>query len=124
MIADSVAALVESEIVDYQRSRLSYLTSQYGQFVIKFVSSEWAAKYVTPQQLKVSTTPALTWGTATYVTPLAFPLSSALYGRIGLVSEFDPWGWRVFDATRPSAQAAYLAWVQSQPSFADLLFTT
>jgi len=41
-------------------------------------------------------------GTAAYVTPLAFPLSSALYGRIGIVCEFDPTTWRVFDATKPA----------------------
>jgi hypothetical protein len=73
--------------------------------------------------LKISETPALTWGTATYVTPLTFPLSSALYGRIGLVTDFDPGGWRIFDATSPAARMAYIRWVQAQPVFSDLVLT-
>jgi len=77
----------------------------------------------TPKPLKISATPAQTWGTATYVTPLAFPLSSALYGRIGLVAPFDPTGWRVFDATNPSGRGAYVGWAQAQPAYADLLLT-
>jgi len=123
MISDLVHAEVEAEIIDYNQSPLSVLVNRYGNYIIKFVNSRWADHYLTPKKLKVSTTPALTWGTATYVTPLAYPLSSALYGRIGLVSEFDPSGWRIFDATRPSAQSAYLKWVQSQPAYADLLLT-
>ncbi len=104
-------------------SPLQGLISAYGPFVIKFVQSRWAATYESTGKLKVSETPALTWGTATYVTPLAFPLSSALYGRIGLVTDFDPKGWRVFDATTPSGKGAYVRWARAQPVYADLLLT-
>ena len=41
------------------------------------------------------------------MTPLALPLSSALYGRTGLVSKFDASDWRIFDATDPAARVAY-----------------
>src|SRR5262249_28789115 len=58
-----------------------------------------------------------------YVTPLAFPLSSVLYGRVGLVTTFDPTGWRIFDATLPGARQAYLSWAQAQPTFDDLVLT-
>src|SRR3977135_4443191 len=71
----------------------------------------------------ISTTSALTWGTATYVTPLTFPLSSALYGRIGLVSDFDPGGWRIFEATNPAARMASIRGVQAQPVFSGLGLT-
>src|SRR5258706_830905 len=95
MIAKRIRDTVERNLVGYSQSRLGGLLAPFGNYAIKFVNSSWAAHYQTPQLLKVSATPALTWGTATYVTPVAFPLSSALYGRIGLVSDFDPTAWRI-----------------------------
>lgn len=123
MIADSILRTVETEICDFSESQLAPLVSDHGPYVIKFVNSRWAATYENPGLLKISETPALTWGTATYVTPIAFPLSSALYGRIGLVTNFDPTGWRVFDATTTSGRRAYVQWARSQPIYADLLLT-
>ena len=123
MINSNIRDAVEREIDDYPKSRMRDFVSNYGAYAIKFVQSKWADHYSSPKPLKVSTTPALTWGTATYVTPLAFPLSSALYGRIGLVTDFDPRKWRVFDATKPSAQRVYVQWARSQPIYADLLLT-
>lgn len=123
MIGASIIRAVEAEIHEFDDSPLESLVSQYGQYVIKFVQSRWAATYESPGQLKISETPALTWGTATYVTPIAFPLSSALYGRIGLVTNYDPDGWRVFDATTPSGRRAYVRWARAQPLYSDLLLT-
>jgi len=123
MTSTRITRQVEGEIEAYEDSQLHNLVSDHGEYVIKFVQSRWASHYTTPKKLKISETPALTWGTATYVTPLAFPLSSALYGRIGLVTDFSPHGWRVFDATKPSARAAYVAWARSQPSYSELLLT-
>ena len=42
-----------------------------GPYAIKFVASKWATDFSSQTNLKISDTPALTWGTATYVTPLA-----------------------------------------------------
>lgn len=123
IISRAVTDAVHREIESYENSRLRGFVDNHGPYVIKFVQSQWAAHYSFPRRLKISETPALTWGTATYVTPLAFPLSSALYGRIGLVTQFDPARWRVFDATRPSARAAYVRWVQAQPTYSDLVLT-
>lgn len=123
MIGATIQRLVEREICDYSASKLASLLSSTGAFVIKYVQSKWAQTYATRGSLKISATPALTWGTATYVTPLLFPLSSALYGRIGLVTDFDPTAWRVFDATTPSGRMAYVRWATSQPSYPDLLLT-
>lgn len=123
LISKAIIDAVQREIEPYENSRLHGFVNAHGQYVIKFVQSKWAAHYSVPRPLKISETPALTWGTATYVTPLAFPLSSALYGRIGLVTEFEPAGWRVFDATRPSARAAYVRWAQAQPTYSDLVLT-
>lgn len=124
MLGASIRNAVENSIQPYAQSRLANLMAGFdGAWAIKFVPSKWAARYVSPGQLKISETPALTWGTATYVTPLAFPLSSALYGRVGLVTPFAPENWRVFDATQASARAAYVNWVRAQPSFSDLVLT-
>ena len=112
---------IENCIEDYQFSKLKSLVDMHGMYVIKFVQSQWAKHYTTPKPLKVSETPALTWGTATYVTPLAFPLSSALYGRIGLVTSYDPTTWKIFDATDPYRIKLYLQWVQAQPAFDELV---
>jgi hypothetical protein len=123
MDADSIRKAVEQEIRPYAGSRLAGYVTEGGPFAIKFVQSQWADHYATPKPLKISATPALTWGTATYVTPLVFPLSSALYGRIGLVTEYDASTWRIFDATAPAARSAYVRWARSQPIYADLLLT-
>jgi hypothetical protein len=125
MLATTLKNQIESAIKPYNGSRLYRLVQMAGgdPFAIKFVASKWAANYSTPKPLKISANPALTWGTATYVTPMAFPLSSALYGRIGLVTEFDPKNWRIFDATDPATRMLYVNWVQVQPAFSDLVLT-
>jgi hypothetical protein len=101
---------VEREVVDYQTAGLDRLLEiDNRRYVIKYVASRWAMRYTTAGQIKVSETPALTWGTGTYVSPIAHPLSTALYGRCGLVARADDAeSWRVFDARKPSAQAAYV----------------
>lgn len=123
LVSSAIAGAVEQQIHDFPLSRLANLLLPYGPYAIKFVQSKWASHYSRPSPLKVSETPALTWGTATYVTPLAFPLSSALYGRVGLVTDFHPTNWRVFDATSPAARMAYVTWARAQPSYPELLLT-
>jgi hypothetical protein len=46
-----------------------------------------------------------------------------LYGRVGVVSEFDPTGWRVFDATHSGARRAYMRWARAQAIYSDLVLT-
>ena len=124
MIGAAIRSAVEDSIRSYEESRLASLLAGFERpWAIKFVQSRWAAAYASPGSLKISETPALTWGTATYVTPICFPLSSALYGRVGLVTPFDATGWRIFDATQASARAAYVNWVRAQPAFSDLVLT-
>ncbi|HET9378416.1 MAG TPA: hypothetical protein VFO40_25835, partial [Chthoniobacterales bacterium] len=87
MVGRGILQAVEHTIRSYEESRLARIVRDGGgPYAIKFVKSRWAEKYLSPTPLKISSTPALTWGTAMYVTPLAFPLSSAFYGRIGLVT--------------------------------------
>jgi hypothetical protein len=125
LLSRSIQQEVERSIHSYPSSRLSKIFDdcQVPPYAIKFVPSAWAATYAKPQPLKVSNTPALTWGTGTYVTPISFPLSSVLYGRVGLVTDFDPSTWKIFDATDPAAQSAYIRWARAQANFPDLIFT-
>lgn len=120
-----VDAAVEQHVVAYGNSSLKQLIdgAGVGPLAIKYVPAVWAAKYRMPAPLWISSTPALTWGTATYVAPLTFALSSALYGRVGLVSPFDPSAWRVFDATSHGARDAYIQWARTQPDYRSLVLT-
>lgn len=123
-IAD-VDAEVERHVCDYGQSDLKTIIDSVSAIplAIKYVPAIRTVQYRTPAPLWISSTPALTWGTATYVAPLAFPLSSALYGRVGLVAPFDPTGWRVFDATSHDARDAYLCWARTQPDYRSLILT-
>lgn len=120
-----VNAEVERLVVDYGASRLPALLANGDAppMAIKYVSTQRISQYRTPAPLWVSSTPALTWGTATYVTPLRFPLSSALYGRVGLVVPFDPRRWRIFDATLNDSRVAYIQWARTQPDYRSLLLS-
>lgn len=118
-----IKALVNKHITVYNGSRLESLLRTTGPYAIKFVDSRWAKDYERPEKLFISDSPSQTWGTATYVTPISFPLSSALYGRIGLVTEFDPSGWRIYDATTRRGKSAYIRWAKTQPIYQELLLS-
>ena len=83
---------------------------------IKYVSAESARFYHKglASKFTISTALGYTWGTGTYVAPLAYPSSSAIFGRLGVVAQFDPSGWRVFDAVDPKNQDLYLSWTWRQ----------
>lgn len=112
----------------------SWPTSATGQpLFIKFIGARYGASYAatglkaggtTPLGLFVSSSPGFTWGKACYATPLKYPVSTAIYGRCGIVAEADLTGWRLFDATDAAAQQLYLDWVRSQPYSRLLMLTT
>lgn len=82
---------------------------------IKYTPAEYTRAYrMAGKQLKVSTNPAFTWGMGTYVTPITCPLSAAIFARVGIVSQFDPSAWRVFDAVDPANEDLYLEWLGRQ----------
>jgi hypothetical protein len=132
-VSAAVRDAVKRHILPYRQSRLRALVEEVGQpLAIKYIESRWAREYPLPAssapggRLKISTSLGYTWGTATYVAPLAFPLSTAIYGRIGVVARFDPEEppeWKIFDATDPWATAAYLRWLEQQAIFPLLTLT-
>lgn len=129
-----VADAVKRHITPYRTSRLQNFVAEVGApLAIKYVESRRVREYPSPGEtgrlggrLKISTSLSYTWGTATYVTPLAFPLSSAIYGRAGIVARFDPLKpaeWRIYDATDLDAQSAYIQWLERQALFPLLALT-
>jgi hypothetical protein len=129
-IPPTVDRAIQSAIHHYPAAPLSGLVQKsmdsagHRPLAIKYVPVKWAKTYAAAgAKLKVSTTLGFTWGTGTYVAPSAFPISTAIYGRIGVVAEFDPSGWRVLDATDPYVQALYLEWIRFQPLYRVLALT-
>jgi hypothetical protein len=91
---------------------------------IKFMSPRYGGLYTGIRtDLEISTQDGFTWGTGVYVTPLRSPISSAIYGRAGVVCWFDPAGWRIFDCTEPEFKKLYLRWLAKQPMFEEVLLT-
>lgn len=98
--------------------------------VIKYTSAQYGGRYppspnaVAAPGLFVSPSPGFTWGPGTYVCPVAYPLSTAIYGRCGIVARLpDTASWRIFDATDTAAAQLYVQWASHQPLFAMLTLT-
>ena len=100
---------------------------------IKYTSAKFGGIYapigpkassLKPSGLYVSATIGYTWGTACYVSPLLYPVSTAIYGRCEVVAEADPSGWRIFDASDLACQQLYIDWVNAQPYARLLILTT
>lgn len=97
-----------------------------GRFLaMKYVPSRRAEGYLrTPNNGFFIGNKDFTWGKAVYVTGVAEPLSTAIYGRVGIVSWFEPdEGWRVFDARDPKKARLYLNWLNAQPVYPDAVLT-
>ncbi|MCZ0990374.1 hypothetical protein [Streptomyces diastatochromogenes] len=116
--------------MSYPESRLAQLAQESMDedgkmpLAIKYTSAMYARGYRNGTgRLHISGTPGFTWGDGTYVAPLAFPISSAIFGRVGVVARFDPENWRVYDATDRISQDLYMQWVGFQPRRNQLLLT-
>ena len=128
VVPPDLDAEISASVETYPDGRLKALVDEcapdVGPLAIKYVPARYAGTYRTGAgQLKISNTPGFTWGTGTYVAPLAFPVSSAIFGRIGIVCRFDPTGWRVFDATSRQNEELYTRWATLQPLFRYVLLT-
>jgi hypothetical protein len=91
---------------------------------VKYTKSERAKGYNGPNAGLFLGEEDYTWGRAVYVTGYQEPLSTAIYGRVGLVSNFAPGDdWKVFDARDRSKAALYLHWLQLQKDYRDAILT-
>ena len=91
---------------------------------VKYVPAKFAATYRDDPQAKLFIGSSnFTWGRGVYVTGIEQPLSTAIYGRVGIVARFDPTGWRAFDARDPANEQLYLWWLQAQIDYPEAVLT-
>jgi hypothetical protein len=117
-IADSATAWSEHAAQNLESAASSALA-----MAVKYVPSAYAAKYKAANAGLFIGSNNFTWGRGVYVTGVEQPLSTAIYGRAGLVARFDPAGWRAFDARDPTNQQLYLHWLQAQVTYAEAVLT-
>jgi hypothetical protein len=92
---------------------------------VKYVPSKRASDYLRANHGLYIGSDNFTWGKAVYVTGVDEPLSTAIYGRVGVVSWFNPSNWKVFDArkTATANQQLYLKWLRCQQNYDDAILT-
>jgi hypothetical protein len=90
---------------------------------VKYVPAAYAGAYRKPNRGLFIGAGYFTWGRGVYVTGVEQPLSTAIYGRAGVVSRFDPAGWRCFDARDRVNQDLYLEWMHAQVAYRDAALT-
>ncbi len=125
LLDPGVREAVEAGIGGYAGSSLERAVGAagVGPLAIKYGKASYTSVIRRAGRLHISDTLDYTWGTGVYCAPLANPLSGAIYGRVGTVARFDPDGWKIFDATDPKNQWAYISWLQSQTLYALLTLT-
>lgn len=136
----TLVAEIEAAIQSSPASQFSPLWTAGGNaadpwLVIKYISTKYcrdfrpdiiAAGRRPGPGLRISDSPGFTWGTGNYVAPLAYPISTAIYGRAGIVAELDrrkTTQWRIFDACSAVNQDLYVQWAIRQPAFKWLTLT-
>jgi hypothetical protein len=90
---------------------------------VKYVPSKYASTYLKPNSGLYIGSSNFTWGRGVYVTGVQEPLSTAIYGRVGIVSWFDPVDWNAFDARDPYHVQLYVAWLIAQPDYNEAVLT-
>lgn len=90
---------------------------------VKYVPSKFAATYKGPNARLFIGSSNFTWGRGVYVTGVEEPLSTAIYGRVGILARFAPANWSVFDARDPANQQLYLQWLQAQVDYPEAVLT-
>jgi hypothetical protein len=123
-IADSTDADDWKEFVETNRTPLDVDHPSKGfPLAVKYVPSKRASDYLSHNDGLYIGSDNFTWGKAVYVTGVHQPLSTAIYGRVGLVSWFNPNNWKVFDARLDANKKLYLTWLHSQQHYDDAILT-
>ena len=90
---------------------------------VKYVPSKYASTYLNANSGLFIGSSNFTWGQGVYVTGVEEPLSTAIYGRVGIVSRFEPVDWKAFDARDPANVQLYLGWLHAQPDYQEAVLT-
>lgn len=139
LVSPPLVTAIESAIQKITALHLSTLCTAGGTaadawLVIKYIPVKFCRNFrpdiiattgIAPR-LQISNSPGFTWGTGNYVAPLEYPISTAIYGRAGIVATLDrrhTKHWRIFDARVPLNQDLYVQWTLAQPAFKWLTLT-
>jgi hypothetical protein len=82
--------------------------------VVKYIPAEYLANTLARGQLYASERAGFTWGDAIYVSPVAMPLTTMMYGEVGVVGTYPTEGTRFFDAINPVGLGLYQQWITTQ----------
>ena len=116
-------------LIDILRAETQHSTSSI--LVLKYISTRYCTAYhpgngACASRMHISNTPGYTWGPGNYIVPLSYPISTAIYGRAGIVAQLDESlvrKWRIFDATDTWNTKLYKQWAQAQPDYDMLMLT-
>jgi hypothetical protein len=94
-------------------------------WVVKYFNPAFLAEFLRRKQMVISSSPGFTWGDGVYVTPLANPYSTMMYGRVGVLGWIDnvP-AVTAFDAIDPRGVELYQEWITYSTYLYRLLTTT
>jgi hypothetical protein len=121
---------LESEIEVFILSNKAYcstcvqMSSGGDVLVLKYMPASRLSATLSGQKLYASKEPGYTWGDALYVAPLGKPLSTMMYGDIGVVGRVDFSTMRVFNATDSNGIKYYQYWIQHHERLYTRLTTT
>jgi hypothetical protein len=122
-------AAVESEIKEWIDQSNGDCRERFVEsdriWVIKFIAPRFLTGFLKTRKFKISATPGFTWGDGVYVTPLANPYSTMMYGRAGIMG-WAPWsnGMRAYDATQRRGIDLYQEWIRYIRGLYQLLTTS
>lgn len=92
--------------------------------VIKYFHPRYLEGFLKDPRLVVSNTPGFTWGDGIYVTPLQFPKSGMMYGRVGVLGWYNIRSKKVYDATSYQGLSLYQEWIIHNIFLYQMLTTT
>src|SRR5437762_3757037 len=106
-IADVERSIEEYVLASKQAPALQAMIADQQLRVIKYMPAEYLASALATGQLYASERAGFTWGDAIYVAPIAFPLTTMMYGHVGVAGTFATAAARFFDAEKPEGIHLY-----------------
>ena len=82
--------------------------------IIKYMPARHLNAVLVSQQLYASERAGFTWGDAVYVTAVRYPLSTMMYGQVGVVGEFSASTARFYNAVDAMGVSLYQQWIVHQ----------
>lgn len=95
--------------------------------VVKYFKADYLEGFLTGNNRKkifISSTAGFTWGDGVYLTPLQFPRSGMMYGRVGVLGWFKVDAKRVYNAIDYRGISLYQEWITHHIVLYRMLTTT